>query len=171
MADTTVLSIDHIVKTPGVCGGAARVAGTRLPVWMLISQLLAGAGVEELLDGYDHLGLSRAQVYAALAYYYDNQGEVDAAIGENEQLFREGKVQAEAIRLSVSSGTAMISAGEAADLLGLSRDSNQVSRLCRKGKLECRKVANRWFVSRDSVERYAQSSRKPGPRPLEGGST
>jgi hypothetical protein len=58
----------------------------------------------------------------------------------------------------------MISAGEAADLLGLSRESSQVAHLCREGKLDCQKVANRWFVSQDSVERYAQSNRSPGPK-------
>ncbi len=164
MADTIVLSIDHIVKTPGICDSEARVDGTRLSVWMLVSQLQSGASVDELLDGYAHIPLSRAQVYATLAYYYDNQSEIDALIQENDQLFAEGKAQIDAIRLSISSGDMMISAGEAADLLGLSRDSNQVPYLCREGKLDCKKLANRWFVSRESVERYAQSDRKPGPK-------
>jgi uncharacterized protein (DUF433 family) len=164
MADTIVLSIDHIVKTPGVCGGEARVDGTRLPVWTLVAQLQSGATIDELLEGYAHIPLSRAQVHAVLAYYYDHQPEIDAAIQVNDRLFAEGKGQTNAVRLSISSGEAMISAGEAADLLGLSRESSQVAHLCREGKLDCQKVANRWFVSRDSVERYAQSNRSPGPK-------
>src|SRR5580704_7735896 len=32
-----------IEKTPGVCGGAARVVGTRIPVWQLVEARSLGA--------------------------------------------------------------------------------------------------------------------------------
>jgi transposase len=53
----------------------------------------------------------------------------------------------------------------AAEALGLDHESRQVAKLCREGILRCRKIANRWLVSRASVEAYQKSYRKPGPRP------
>jgi uncharacterized protein (DUF433 family) len=164
MVDTTILTIEHIVRTPGVCGGEARIDGTRLPVWMLVAQIQSGATPDDLLAGYAHLALSRAQLYAALSYYYDHQPEIDRLIEANDQAFAEGQRETQSIRQSIAAGADLITAGEAADLLGLSRESYQVAHLCRDGILDCQKIANRWFITRESVTRYAESDRRPGPK-------
>ena len=39
-----------------------------------------GASVEQIQEAYPHLSLG--QIYAALAYYYDHQEQVDAEIAE-----------------------------------------------------------------------------------------
>lgn len=39
-----------IQKTPGVCGGEACVAGTRIAVWMLVEARRAGCKDEEILE-------------------------------------------------------------------------------------------------------------------------
>jgi hypothetical protein len=132
---------------------------------MLVAQLQSGASVDDLVAGYSHAALSRAQVYAALAYYYDHAAEVEALIQTNDQMFESGKREVEAIRAALAAGEDLIPAAEAAAMLGLSPESNQVAHLCRGGKLDGRKVANRWFVRLSSVEEYAHSSRKPGPKP------
>jgi uncharacterized protein (DUF433 family) len=163
MVATTVLSIDYIVKTPNVCGGRARIDGTRLTVELLITQLQSGATIDELIDGYDHIPLTRAQIHAALAYYYDNQAEIDGEIAATDKAFEELKRDAADFEAALAD-TSLIPSADAAKRLGLSPQSNQLASLCRDGKLNCRKVANRWFVTVASVEEYARSNRKPGPK-------
>jgi excisionase family DNA binding protein len=82
--DTTVLAIEHIVRTPGVCGGDARIAGRRITVHFLANVILRhGASVEEVAEDYD---LRPSQIYAALAYYYDHQEEMDELVATAEEL-------------------------------------------------------------------------------------
>lgn len=72
----------HIVKREGVCGGEAIIEGTRVAVWHVVGYYYkAGMSVEEILADWDHL--TPAQVFSALAYYHDNQEEVDRARARN----------------------------------------------------------------------------------------
>jgi uncharacterized protein (DUF433 family) len=160
MADTVIQSIDYIVKTPGICGGRARIDGTRLTVAWIVGQMLhAGQTLEEMVADYAHVPLRPAQIHAALAYYYDHQAEIDAQIADSERLMAE-------VRAQPASGLGdYISAKEAAEILGVDHASRHIAHLCREGKLACRKVANRWLISRASVEAYRDSERKPGPKP------
>lgn len=73
---------DLIVKSPGVVGGAARIADTRLAVWGLISWLKVGWTEEDLLQNYPTL--SRKALAAARQYYQDHKDEIDREIDENE---------------------------------------------------------------------------------------
>ena len=73
---------EHIVVTPGTCGGQPRIAGHRIKVaHVAIWHERMGLSADEIADQY---GLSLSQVYAALAYYYDNREEIDAAIRAGE---------------------------------------------------------------------------------------
>jgi uncharacterized protein (DUF433 family) len=79
----------HIVVTPQVRGGKARIVGRRISVadvamWYLRQK----RSVEEIVQEY---GLSHAQVHAALTYYYDHQAEIEAQEAEDV-------TQAEALR-------------------------------------------------------------------------
>jgi uncharacterized protein (DUF433 family) len=65
----------YIVKTPGVCGGKARVEGTRIGVHDVIGLLNNGETVDSVTR--QMAGLTRAQVYECLAYYEDHLAEVD----------------------------------------------------------------------------------------------
>jgi uncharacterized protein (DUF433 family) len=68
--------------------GVARVAGTRLKVTHLASAKRTGNWTaEELATQFPPLSL--AQVYAALAYYYDHQTELDEAIRADAELAEE----------------------------------------------------------------------------------
>ena len=72
----------HIVKVPGVCGGAAIIEGTRIAVWHLVGYYYrVGLSVEEILADWDHL--TPAQVFSALAYYHDHREEIDHVRREN----------------------------------------------------------------------------------------
>ena len=67
-----------ITRTPGVCGGHARVEGSRTAVHDVVGLLQNG----ETVDSVTHQlpGLTRAQVYECLAYYEDHLAEVDYLI-------------------------------------------------------------------------------------------
>lgn len=71
-----------IRKTPGICGGAARIRDTRLPVWTLIAYQQQGATDSELLHNYP--GLTDSDLQAASNYYKLNRAEIDQLVTENE---------------------------------------------------------------------------------------
>ena len=75
----------HIEKTPGVCGGKACIAGTRIRVLDIVGLKRRGFEPEEMLRMYA-VPLSLAQVHAALAYYYDHPEEIEASIREGRKL-------------------------------------------------------------------------------------
>ena len=57
-----------IEKTPDVCGGDARIANTRIPVWVLVQARNLGNSEAELLENYPSLtatDLTNAWTYAA----------------------------------------------------------------------------------------------------------
>lgn len=72
----------HIVKGPGYCGGKATIDQTRIRVNNVVFLHKMGKTVEEIRLEYP--GLNLAQIHAALAYYYDNQGEIEAELVEDE---------------------------------------------------------------------------------------
>ena len=80
---TTHHAIEHIVSTPGICGGRPRIAGHRITVEDIAAwheQL--GQSPEEIVADYE---LTLAQVHAALAYYYDHREEIDRQSKEDDK--------------------------------------------------------------------------------------
>jgi len=71
-----------IEKTPGVCGGDACVAGTRIPVWSLVNSRRLGCTDEELLRNFP--SLTSHDLSNVWAYYEANKAEIDIQIFENE---------------------------------------------------------------------------------------
>lgn len=72
----------HIEITPGVAGGKPRIAGHRITVQnIVIWHERLGLSADEIATEYD---LTLAEVYAALAYYYDRRAEIDAMIQADE---------------------------------------------------------------------------------------
>ncbi len=77
----------HIDVTPGVAGGKARIAGHRITVQnIVIWHERLDLSADEIATEYD---LSLADIYAALAYYYDHREEIDRAIREDEEFIAE----------------------------------------------------------------------------------
>ena len=72
-----------IEKTPNVCGGDARIAGTRIPIWSLIESRRLGITEAQLLDDYPHI--SAADLANAWAYADAHQDEIEEAIRKNEE--------------------------------------------------------------------------------------
>ncbi len=73
---------DPIRHTPGVCGRAACVRQTRIPVWTLIGLQKVGRDERDLLS--DFPSLVAADLDAAWAYYRQHPAEIDAAIAAIE---------------------------------------------------------------------------------------
>jgi uncharacterized protein (DUF433 family) len=71
-----------ITQSPGICGGRPRITGTGVSVRRVVGWYNLGQTPEEITTQIPHLTL--AQVHAALAYYYANRHEMDAAIAAEE---------------------------------------------------------------------------------------
>ena len=72
-----VLAIEHIVSTPGICGGKPHITGTRMRVQDVAIYHRAGMGVGEMVEQFD---LTPGQVHAALSYYHDHREEIETLI-------------------------------------------------------------------------------------------
>ena len=71
------IPINHIE----IKDGRAMIRGKNLKAKLVAAMVLkAGATIDETMEYYS---LSHAEVYAALAYYYDNQDEIDGYIQED----------------------------------------------------------------------------------------
>jgi uncharacterized protein (DUF433 family) len=71
-----------IEKTPGICGGAARVAGTRIPVWQLAQARNLGASEAQLLIDYPRL--RAVNLVDAWAYAEEYPDEIATQMRQNE---------------------------------------------------------------------------------------
>jgi uncharacterized protein (DUF433 family) len=79
------MTVEHIVKTPGVCGGRACIAGHRIRVAdVVVWHEQRGYCPEEVVAMFP--GITLADVYAALAYYLDNRQEIEADFRASEEL-------------------------------------------------------------------------------------
>ena len=70
-----------IRRTPGVCGAAACIGNSHVPVWIIVLIGEAGGGVREMLAAYPEL--TPADCAAALNYALTHRAEVDAHITWN----------------------------------------------------------------------------------------
>jgi uncharacterized protein (DUF433 family) len=83
---------DLIVKTADTCGGRARIAGTRIKVeFVYVWVERQGMTPAQVVQEYPHLSL--AQVYAALAYYWLHQEEIQRDIADGERVVAEIKAK------------------------------------------------------------------------------
>lgn len=74
---------DLIAENPGTCGGRPRVAGRRITVENIaIWHERMGLSADQICLEYD---LNLAQVYAALAYYFENRESIDQRIKEGAE--------------------------------------------------------------------------------------
>jgi uncharacterized protein (DUF433 family) len=84
---TTQTLYHHITQTPDVVGGKPRIAGRRITVQnIVIWHEHMGYSIDEIATQYD---LTLAEIYAALAYYYDHKPEIDQTMAEGEAFVEE----------------------------------------------------------------------------------
>jgi uncharacterized protein (DUF433 family) len=77
----------------------AHIAGTRFPVSMIVDLYVKGNNsIDWILESYGVL--SHAKIYAALAYYYDHQDEIEAELNTPEEI-PEGAVTSEEFKAKI----------------------------------------------------------------------
>jgi uncharacterized protein (DUF433 family) len=87
---SAVSSNSHIEVTPGVCGGKPRIVGHRIRVEdIVVWHERLNRSADEIVSRYPQLTL--ADVYAALAYYYDHRDQIDAQMNAGDMLVEEMK--------------------------------------------------------------------------------
>src|SRR5205823_3805708 len=72
----------HIVRLEGVCGGEPVIDGLRVTVRHVVTLHQRG---ETILDIAEALGITEAQVFHALSYFFDHRDEILALIALEEQ--------------------------------------------------------------------------------------
>ena len=88
----------RIVSTPGTCGGRPRIDGHRITVEDVVTwHERMGMSADEIVSAYPTLTLS--DVYAALAYYFENRDRIDADIEEGKKFAEEMRAKAGPSRL------------------------------------------------------------------------
>ena len=76
--------IQHITKTPGLCGGRACIAGHRIRVIdIVVLHEMRGHSAHEIVDMYP--GITLSDVYAALTYYFDHRQEIEEDFRQEEK--------------------------------------------------------------------------------------
>ena len=81
----------HIEMTHSIVGGKPRIAGHRITVQnIVVWHELMGRCADEIAGEY---GLTLADVYAALAYYYDHKADIDNAIRDDQTFVQELREQ------------------------------------------------------------------------------
>lgn len=95
---TPAASIDHISKTPGVCGGRACIVGHRIRVAdVVVWHERRGYSPDEIVAMFP--GITLADVHAALAYYFDHRDEIakdlesDEAVSQLASLTKPSKLR------------------------------------------------------------------------------
>jgi uncharacterized protein (DUF433 family) len=81
MAEPIKTEHPYITRTPGVVGGRAAIAGTRISVDFIAELMQAGWDADEIIATYPHL--KPAAVYDAISYFLDHQEEINHYLAEN----------------------------------------------------------------------------------------
>jgi uncharacterized protein (DUF433 family) len=76
----------HIVRLEGVCGGEPVIDGLRVAVRQVATLHVRGETIPDIAEA---LGLSEAQVFHALSYYFDHRDEIQALMAQEEQAHAE----------------------------------------------------------------------------------
>ena len=82
----------RITRTPGVCGGKACIAGSRIRVMdIIIWYEHQGMTPDEIIFQFPDLKLS--DVHIALAYYYDHLEEIREDMRRNDEVAEQFRAQ------------------------------------------------------------------------------
>jgi uncharacterized protein (DUF433 family) len=86
MSSTTATTIrEHITCTPGVCGGKPCIAGHRIRVQdIYVWHELQGQSADEIVASFPQI--THADVYAALAYFWDNREAMVAEMKRADEI-------------------------------------------------------------------------------------
>jgi uncharacterized protein (DUF433 family) len=84
---TTKTLDQYIERSLEIRSGKPHIAGRRITVSdVMIRHEWMGHSADEIATDYD---LTLAEIYAALAYYYDNRSEIDESIQASQEFARQ----------------------------------------------------------------------------------
>lgn len=66
---------NHIVRTPGILGGDARLAGTRIALWHVADLLRTPEGVRQLMDDFPQL--NQYAITEAVMFVHQRPEEIE----------------------------------------------------------------------------------------------
>lgn len=88
--DMTQTSIEHITSKPEVCGGKPCIAGSRIRVQdIYVWHELNGLSPDEIVTQFPSLSL--ADVYAALAFYWDHRDDIHQQMSDETAVYEQMK--------------------------------------------------------------------------------
>jgi uncharacterized protein (DUF433 family) len=162
MVENVVQAINYIVKTPGNLGGRARIAGRRIGVRdIVLWHIHLDASLTEIAKDYN---LSLAEIYAALAYYYDHVDEIESSIAENEAVIQrmpftpvtqEELAKLDEMRQRLGRLEIEMTAPEIAREFAISEHT--VREAARKGWIPARRAGKVWLIKRgDAFKRWGK---------------
>ena len=73
----------HITSNKAICGGSPIIKGTRISVANIAGYYLMGLNAEEIKRELPHLSL--AQIFDALAFYFDHKDLINREIAKNQE--------------------------------------------------------------------------------------
>lgn len=82
MSEAVKTEYPHIVHMPGVCGGEPVIDGLRVSVRHVVTLHQRG---DVIIDIAEALGITEAQVFHALSYFFDHRDEIMALIAREEE--------------------------------------------------------------------------------------
>lgn len=77
----------YIVQAPGVYGGKQCIEGHRIAMHDIAVKYLQGFSPDQIAENV-YPTLTPAQVYSALAYYFDHQASIDREVAEEADEIR-----------------------------------------------------------------------------------
>ena len=110
MSTAVGVSKEHITKTPGVCGGKACIAGSRIRVMdIVVWHEHQKQTSDEIVQSFPQL--TQAAIHAALAYYFDNREEIAELFEESRLMDEYGKTQPSLLRDALAKRTEAAASG------------------------------------------------------------
>ena len=82
MPETVKTAHPHVVRREDLCGGEPVIDGLRVAVRHVVTLHRRG---ETIVDIAEALGITEAQVFHALSYFFDHRDEILALIAQEEQ--------------------------------------------------------------------------------------
>jgi uncharacterized protein (DUF433 family) len=82
MAEAVKTEHPHVVRLEGFCGGEPVIDGLRVTVRHVVTLHRLG---ETTLEIAEALGITEAQVFHALSYFFDHRDEILALVAREEQ--------------------------------------------------------------------------------------
>ena len=75
---TTIIDYPRITRNPTINLGESTVNDSKIPVWIIVGYYQMGMSEDEILSGFPQL--QPADIFSALAFYFENKSEMDSLI-------------------------------------------------------------------------------------------